>query len=63
MMLVSGVRRSWETARRRLARSFSRSASASAFSLSAIACRCFLRVLVVVLVSSEIASMPIKVMG
>ena len=39
MMLVSGVRRSCETARRRLARSFSLSASASSFSLSAIARR------------------------
>ena len=55
-MAVRGVRRSWDTARRRLARIFSRSDSARSFSWA------FSRV-VRVLTAKPTASMVMKVRG
>ena len=63
MMLVSGVRRSWDTARSRLARSFSFSASMIRSSSSLIRLACSFRRKVVALVRMEIKYMKRKVSG
>ena len=63
MMLVSGVRRSWETARKRLARIRSFSASLICRSRSAISCSCFFSRMIAALARSEIVSIKIKVIG
>ena len=63
MMLVSGVRRSWEIARSRFARIFSFSASISIFSRSASTRACVFMLLVMALVMLEIENIATKVIG
>ena len=63
MMLVSGVLKSCDTARRRFARMVSFSASTNSFSLSFKSWLCFLKRVVVVLVIDETRSMPRNVTG
>ena len=63
MMLVSGVRRSWEIARSRFARIFSFSASISIFSRSASTRACVFMLLVMALVMPEIENIATKVIG
>ena len=60
MMLVSGVRRSWEIARSRFARIFSFSASISIFSRSASTRACVFMLLVMALVMLEIENIATK---
>ena len=63
IMLVRGVRRSWEIERSRLARIFSFSPSAISFSFSASAMPCFLNLVIYVLIIREIDNITIKVRG
>ena len=63
MMLVRGVRRSWETARSRLARIFSFSASMRSFSCSRRIRFFSFKWVVVMLVRQAMISMEAKVTG